>query len=180
MNNPQVTHDVVVGTFESHVEAEAAVKHLHEAGIDFARLSIAGRDYHTEEHAVGYYNTGDRMKYWGAIGAFWGGIWGVLIGSGLFWLPGIGPLVVAGPLVGSIVGGLENAVVSGAMGALGGAIFSIGIPKDSVVQYESTLASGKFLVIYHGPSIEVAKVRELLNQTDALAVDHHVNEKTPD
>ncbi len=177
MKIPTVTHDVAVGTFESHVEAEAAIKQLDQAGVDLKRLSIAGKDYHTEEHAVGYYNTGDRMKYWGAIGAFWGGMWGVLIGSGLFWLPGIGPLVVAGPLVGSIVGGLENAVVSGAMGALGGAIYSIGVPKDSIVEYESTLASGKFLVIYHGPAGEVAKVKEILDQSEALTVDHHVNQE---
>ena len=36
------------------------------------QLSIVGRDYHTEEHVVGYYNAGDRMKYWGKLGAFWG------------------------------------------------------------------------------------------------------------
>ncbi|TWU19430.1 DUF1269 domain-containing protein [Allorhodopirellula heiligendammensis] len=177
MEPPTENHDVAVGTFASHVEAESAIKQLHHAGVDLERLSIAGKDYHTEEHAVGYYNTGDRMKYWGAIGAFWGGMWGVLIGSGLFWLPGIGPLVVAGPLVGAIVGGLENAVVSGAMGALGGAIYSIGIPKDSIVQYESTLGEGKFLVIYHGPADEVAKAREILAQTAALTVDHHINQE---
>jgi len=37
------------------------------------KLSIVGRDYHTDEHVVGYYNTGDRMKVWGKTGAFWGG-----------------------------------------------------------------------------------------------------------
>ena len=39
-------------------------------------LSIVGKDYHTEEHVVGYYTTGDRMLYWGKPGAFWGGFWG--------------------------------------------------------------------------------------------------------
>jgi hypothetical protein len=34
-----------------------------------------GKEYHTEEQVVGHYNTGDRMKYWGKMGAFWGGIW---------------------------------------------------------------------------------------------------------
>jgi len=34
-------------------------------------LSIVGKESHTDEHVVGYYNTGDRMKYWGKTGAFW-------------------------------------------------------------------------------------------------------------
>jgi len=67
----------------------------------------------TVEHVVGYYNTGDRMKYWGKLGAFWGGLWGFLLGSAFFWIPGIGPLVVAGSLVSWIVGALEGATIFG-------------------------------------------------------------------
>ena len=56
-------------------------------------MSIVGKDYHTGEHVVGYYNVGDRMKYWGKQGAFWGGISGMLFGfaflqfqaSGRYW-----------------------------------------------------------------------------------------------
>lgn len=77
------------------------------------KLSIVGKDYHTEEQVVGYYHTGDRMKYWGKLGAFWGGLWGILLGAAFFWIPGIGPLVVAGPLVYAIIGGLEGAVAIG-------------------------------------------------------------------
>ena len=68
---------------------------------------------------LGYYNTGDRMMYWGKLGAFWGGLWGLLFGSAFFLVPGIGPLVVAGPLVTWIVGALEGAVVMGGFSALG-------------------------------------------------------------
>ena len=60
---------------------------------------------------VGYYNTGDRMKHWGKLGAFWGGIWGMLFGAAFFAIPGLGPILVAGPLVAWIVGALEGAVV---------------------------------------------------------------------
>jgi len=38
---------------------------------DMKKLSIVGKDYHTDENVVGYYNAGDRMKYWGKQGAFW-------------------------------------------------------------------------------------------------------------
>src|ERR1039457_2176108 len=125
--------NAVVGIFNTHTEAETSIKELQRAGFDMKKLSIVGKDYHTEEHAIGYYNTGDRMMVWGKLGAFWGGIWGLLFGSALFVLPGIGPLFVFGPLAGWIIGALEGAVVVGSISALAGALSSVGIPNDSVV-----------------------------------------------
>ena len=98
----------VVATFDSHDRAEDAIRELQKSGFDMKKLSIVGKDYHTEENVVGYYNTGDRMKYWGKLGAFWGGFWGLLFGSAFFWVPGIGQVLVAGPLVMWIVGALEE------------------------------------------------------------------------
>ena len=98
----------VVALFRTHVEAEGAIKELQRAGFDMQKLSIVGKDYHTEENVVGYYNAGSRMAYWGKLGAFWGGLWGFLFGAAFFWVPGIGPLVVGGPLVSWIVGALEG------------------------------------------------------------------------
>ncbi len=63
--------NAVVAVYANHAGAEEAVKTLQRAGIDMRTLSIIGRDTHTDEHVVGYYNTGDRMKYWGKLGAFW-------------------------------------------------------------------------------------------------------------
>lgn len=57
--------NAVVAIYDSHTQAEAAVKELQKSGFDMKKLSIVGRDYHTEEQVVGYYNTGDRMKHWG-------------------------------------------------------------------------------------------------------------------
>ena len=68
----------VVAVFESHDQAENAIRELQKDGFDMKKLSIVGKDFHTEEHVVGYYTTGDRMLYWGKLGAFWGGFWGLL------------------------------------------------------------------------------------------------------
>jgi uncharacterized membrane protein len=155
----------VVCIYNTHSDAEAAVKTLQESGFEMKRLSIVGKDYHTEEHVIGFYNAGDRMKYWGKFGAFWGGLWGFLFGAAFFWIPGIGPLVVAGPLVSWIVGALEGAVVAGGLSALGAALYSIGIPKDSIVKYETAIKSGKFLLLAHGPMAEVSRAREILQPT---------------
>jgi hypothetical protein len=151
-----------VAILNSHSEAENAVKELQRSGFDLKRLSIVGKDYHSEENVIGYYNAGDRMNYWGKQGAFWGGIWGLLLGSAFFLIPGLGPLVVAGPLVSSIVGGLEGAVVLGGLSALGAGLYSIGIPADSILQYESAIKSDKFVLLLHGSTQELAKAREIL------------------
>ncbi len=157
----------VVAIYESHDRAEDAIRELQKDGFDMKKLSIVGKDYHTEEHVVGYYNTGDRMKYWGKLGAFWGGFWGLLFGSAFFWLPGIGPLLVGGPLVVWIIGALESAVVMGGLSALGAALYSIGIPKDSILQYETHVKNGKLLLVAHGTPEEVQRAKDLLDQTEA-------------
>jgi uncharacterized membrane protein len=171
----------VVGIYRSHTEAEKSVKELQRSGFDMKKLSIVGKDYHTEEHVVGYYNTGDRMKVWGKQGAFWGGLWGLLFGSALFFIPGIGPLIVFGPLVTWIVAGLEGAAVAGGLSALGAALYGIGIPKDSVMQYETAVKSDQFLVIAHGTTDDVTKARRIFEATGAASVAaHRLELGTPD
>lgn len=163
----------VVAIFKSHDKAEDAIRELQNSGFDMKKLSIVGKDYHTEENVVGYYTTGERMKYWGKLGAFWGGFWGMLFGSAFFWLPGFGPLLVAGPLVVWIVGALEGAVVMGGLSALGAALFSIGIPEDSILQYETQVKNGKLLLVAHGTSEEVENAKNVLDRTEANSTTFH-------
>jgi uncharacterized membrane protein len=164
----------VVAVFASHDKAEDAVRKLQKSGFDMKKLSIVGKDYHTDEHVVGYYNTGDRMMYWGKLGAFWGGLWGLLLGSAFFWVPGIGPLLVAGPLAAAILGALENAVLVGGLSALGAGLYSLGIPKDSVLEYETAVKSGNFVLVAHGTPEDVAKAKSIIEQTDATKTVAHV------
>ncbi len=140
--------------------------------FDMTKLSIVGKDYHTEEHVVGYYNTGDRMKAWGTTGAFWGGLWGMMFGSAFFFIPGVGPILVAGPLVAWIVGALEGAAVVGGLSALGAALVGVGVPKDSAVKYETELQSGKFILVAHGSAQDIDRAKLLLEATrnEGLAI----------
>lgn len=157
--------DIAVAICSTHESAELAVKELQQAGVDMKSLSIVGRDYHTEEQVVGYYNQGDRMKAWGKRGAFWGGLWGAIFGSAFFFIPGIGPLVLAGPIVSWLVGALEGAVVVGGLSALGAALFNLGIPKDSVIKYEQALKADHFIVAVHGSAALVDKARSVLQRS---------------
>lgn len=136
-------------------------------------LSIAAKDTYTEEQVVGYYNAGDRMKYWGKVGAFWGGLWGLLFGSAMFAVPGLGPILVAGPLVAWIVAGLEGAAVVGGVSAIGAALASIGIPKDSVIQYDVALKANRFLLIVHGTREAVAKAEGIISGTKHISYMVH-------
>lgn len=166
----------VVAVYRTHTEADQAVKELQRGGVDLHKLSIVGKGYHTDEHPVGYYNTGDRMMYWGKIGAFWGGFWGLLFGSAFFLIPGIGPILVAGPAVGWIVAALEGAVVVGGVSALGAGLYSMGIPKDSIVKYETALKTDQFLLIAHGTAAEVAKARDIIETTHPTQFSLHSGE----
>lgn len=167
------TMSSVVAIYDTHEQAEAAIKELQEAGVDMKSLSIAGKDTHTDEHVVGYYNAGDRMKYWGKLGAFWGGFWGLLFGSAMFAIPGIGPLLVAGPWVAWIVAGLEGAVVVGGVSAAGAGLVSIGIPKDSVVKYDVALKTDKFLLVVHGTPDTVEQAKEIIRGTEHHSYSVH-------
>jgi hypothetical protein len=166
----------IVATYPSHTAAEAAVKELQKSGFNLKQLSIIGRDYLTEEHVVGYYNAGDRMKAWGKRGAFWGGLWGLLFGSAFFWVPGVGPLLVAGPIAGWIVAALEGAVAVGGLSAIGAGLYSIGIPKDSILKYETALKSDKFVLIAHGSLEETTRAKGILHATDPETLEHHHGE----
>ena len=137
------------------------------------KLSIVGRDQHTDKHVIGYYNAGERMKYWGKMGAFWGGLWGMLFGSAFFLIPGVGPLLVAGPLVAWIIGALEGAVVVGGLTAVGAGLFNLGIPKNSILTYETALKTDKFVLIAHGSMDNTTRAKEILQRTNPEALDHH-------
>jgi hypothetical protein len=173
INTPRQDQNSVVAVFSQHSAAENAIKELKGGGFNIKKLAVVGRDYQTEEDVVGFYNTGDRMKYWGKWGVFWGGLWGLLFGAAFLIIPGIGPVVAAGSIVDWIVAGLEGAVVVGGVSALGAGFFSLGIPKNSVVKYETSIKAGKFVLIAHGTAEEVAKARDLLKTSGAEQIDSY-------
>jgi hypothetical protein len=163
--------DTVVAVYATHPQAEEALRAFKGSGFDMKKLSIVGKDYQTEEHVVGYYSTGDRMLFWGKRGAFWGTIWGMLFGSALFLVPGVGHLMVLGPLVGWMVGALGEGAVVGGLTALGAALYGIGIPKNSILKYETALKADQFVVVAHGSSAELSTAKATLERTGALTVD---------
>ncbi|MHB8494782.1 MAG: DUF1269 domain-containing protein [Casimicrobiaceae bacterium] len=165
--------NAVIAVFADHQGAEGAVKKLADAGIDMKHLSVVGKGYHTDEKVVGFYNAGDRIKFWGKRGAFWGGLWGWLFGGVFMFIPVVGHVVVLGYLATMVMSAIEGAVVVGGLSALGAALYSTGIPKDSVVAYETALKADNFLVMAHGPAEEMARAKAVLGTLNPSRIDLH-------
>jgi hypothetical protein len=146
----------------THTDAETAIKSLSASGFDMTKLSIVGKGYHSEEHPVGFYTAIDKMRTWGGVGAFWGGLWGLLLAPAVFVLPGFGLVAFGGPVVAALFGALEGAVLVGGASVLGAALTRIGVPKDLVIKYETALKAEKYVLIMHGDVDEVAKARVIL------------------
>jgi hypothetical protein len=169
----------VVAVFPDHTAAEEAVKRLTDAGFDMKTLSVVGKGYHTDEKVVGFYNTGDRIKFWGTRGAFWGGFWGLFFGGLFMTIPLVGHVIVLGYLATVAISAIENAVLVGGLSALGAAIYSLGVPKDSVLQYETAIKADSFLVMAHGSSDEVARAKSILGTSNPSSLAVHSGTQVP-
>ena len=90
------TNDRPFHVYNTHSEAIEAIEGLDKSGFDVKKVSLVGKGYHSEEHPVGFYTQGDRIKTWGGIGAAWGGLWGLLFAPAMFFIPGLG--LVIGPI----------------------------------------------------------------------------------
>ena len=97
----------------------------------------------------------------------------MLFGSAFFAIPGIGPVLVAGPVVAWIVGALEGAVAVGGLSAIGAGLYGMGIPKDSVIKYELALKTDKFLLLVHGTAAEVERAKDVIESTRPVNVTLH-------
>ncbi len=144
--------DFAVAVYDSHTLADEAVRKLGKAG---------------------YLNAGDRARFFGKLGAFWGGLAGMLFGSALMFVPVVGHIVVLGPIAATLAGGLQGAVLAGGASALFGALTALGIPKDSVVRYETALKADKFLVVVHGRADDVVRAKAVLADAGSTDVQAH-------
>ena len=170
--------DSVVAVFPGHQAAEAAVKALTAAGVAIKSISIVGKGYHTEEKVLGFYNMGDRVRFWGSRGAFWGGLWGLFFGGMFLSLPVTGPVILVGYVAAAVVSAAEGALMVGGLSALGAALAGIGIPRDSVLQYETAIAADGFLVMAHGTTAEMAQAEYVLKGLHPQHLELHQGGQT--
>lgn len=166
-------NESVIAVFSDHQEADAAVKKLANGGVAIENLSVIGKGYHSEEKVVGFYHAGDRIKFWGKRGAFWGSLWGMFVGGVSLTIPVVGHVMILGYLAAIVVSAVEGAIMVGGLSALGAALYSAGIPRDSIVQYEQAVKADGFLVIVHGAAEELTRAKAILALGNPSRLDLH-------
>ncbi|CAM3133675.1 general stress protein [Filibacter tadaridae] len=138
----------VVGYYDTNTEAIAAIEELKRQGYSSDDISVVSKDVgntdriieETETHAVDGAATG------AATGGMLGGLGGVLAGLGALAIPGIGPIIAAGP----IVAGITGAAAGAGVGGLAGALIGMGIPEEEATRYNDSFEAGKILVLVDG------------------------------
>ena len=150
---------LVVGVFDAEEKASRAVARLIEEDFPADRLSLLHRTGGSGDDLLGlaWSNTAERVKVWGEHGVLWGALWGLLAGAtGLFVLPGLGPVLAAGPVVEALAGAIAGAAVSGGVMAgaavvaeLSSALHRLGIPRSVIAQIQRAVQEDKFVLILH-------------------------------
>jgi uncharacterized membrane protein len=138
------TNKAVFGLFTSQFSLEVAVEALRNQGFHNSDLSVlspgsdSGTNFAHEQSTF----SADRAATGITGGAIVGGSLGWLVGIGAIAIPGIGPLMVAGPIVAAIAG----VGIGGALGGIGGALIDLGIPEDEAHLYENQIRGGATLL----------------------------------
>jgi len=111
-----------------------------------------------------------------AAGGVLGGALGWLAGAGVLAVPGIGPLLVAGPLLAA----LSSAAVGGAVGGVAGALVGLGLPEDAAQRYAGKVKDGSVLLSVHSEDVdEISRAKEILEAAGAVDVASTAEARTP-
>src|SRR5215471_13542401 len=154
----------VVGVYDTIEQAEEAVHKLDREGFPIKHVSIVTQNLAKSPH--GFITPEDDLTKRGTVtGAWIGGLCSLLVGAAFLWIPGVGPLLVAGRLAALLFAGVEGALAGAATGGLLGALANWGIAEEHILEYESHLRGGKYLVIAYGTAEEVEQAHAILEGT---------------
>ena len=173
------------GIYSNKATAEAAVDQLIAGGFSNDDVSVlmsdvrGSKDFAAEKNTKAPEGTAAGVGVGGAVG----GTLGLLAGIGALAVPGVGPLIAAGPIMGALAG----LGVGGTVGGLVGALVGLGIPEYEAQRYEGRVKEGGILVSVHcDSSEEVSRAKDILKATGADDIasagesSHGVNSKMRD
>lgn len=158
--------NAMVVVYRDPQRTREAVKELERTGFNLNQVSLVGIVRPGRRAAVACYSDGNHIKCWGERSTLWNSLCSAIKGWAFLSLPGIGPMLVSGPLALWIVAALENAAIFSNLSAFGATLYSIGIPKDRVQNYETALREGNYLLVAHGPAREIMRARQVLAAMD--------------
>jgi tetrahydromethanopterin S-methyltransferase subunit C len=159
----------VFGIYKTRTAAEAAVDELISAGFPSADVSVllpdvqSTREVAHEKSTKAPEGTTTGVAAGGAVG----GTLGLLAGIGALAIPGLGPFIAAGPIMGALAG----AGAGGAVGGIVGALVGMGIPEYEAKRYEGHVKNGGILLSVHcDTSEEVSRAKDILKNTGAADI----------
>jgi hypothetical protein len=156
----------VFGIYSNVAQAEGAVDALVQSHFSNADVSVllpdqqGSKDFAHEKHTKAPERTTTGVAAGGTIG----GTLGLLARIGALAIPGVGPLIAAGPIMGALAG----LGVGGAVGGLVGALVGMGIPEYEAKRYEGRVKNGGILLSVHcATSADITRAKDILNRTGA-------------
>ena len=167
------SNNFIGAVFDNPDDAQALVEQMIKHDFPMDQVSILHKAGGLGDDFLGiaYTNEKERFKVWGAQGAFWGSLGGFLVGTaGLFLLPGIGPVLIAGPLIDAIAGAVVGAglMTTGAAAThLTIALRRIGIPEDKLENLHQAVMDGKTVLLMHCGNDDPEAWRQRLDWTGA-------------
>ncbi len=169
----------VVGLFESKDKAQRAVEALRRAGFRDEDISLVMRDRResttaaTEaSHLETEAGTGGGVAAGAVGGGLLGSLAGLAVGVGALAIPGIGPIVAAGPLAAILAGGAIGAATGGILGTL----VEAGVPEEEARDYQAGVERGAVLLTVHAPDSREDEARSILRQSGMRDLHEHRNQ----
>jgi len=167
---------VLVAVYPDLDKAQSVTKRLVDQDYQMDLISVLGRMRAVGDDNLGIYHLGigDRVKAWGKQGAVWGGLWGLLVGAGLFMISGIGAVAAAGYIVEAIAGGAAvgagTMAGAAALSQLAIAFHRAGIPEEKIQALHQAIEDGHYLLMLRGAESEIGKWKEVLASGGPLEI----------
>jgi hypothetical protein len=174
---------LLAAVYDNEVAAQRAVTQLNQAGCAMDMLSVLGRAHPSGDDVLGIYypSAGARMKAWAKQGALWGALWGMLTGAAaLVVLPGVGPVLAAGPIVEAMIsafgGGALGATVGGTLGSatmagaaaathLAAVMHRMGIPHEQLDELHAAIEQGHYVLLVRQTTAEISPWKSVLQRS---------------
>jgi hypothetical protein len=159
----------VVGTYDNIQTAYAVANDLISAGFSRSDISVVASDPNNEYSAYvddRFVDPGNDVAKGAGIGAAIGGLGGLLVGLGALAIPGVGPVIAAGPLLAALTGAGVGAVTGGIVGAL----VDLGIPDEEAHVYSEGLRRGHILVIAQVPDASADGVTRIMERSGLIDI----------
>lgn len=174
-------HKMLFGVFKSADYANMALEELYKSGVSKNQVSVIVSDSVTKQQVVDDTDTpGERIAGGAVTGAVVGALGGLLIGIGAISIPGIGGLLIAGPVASALgltgaAATAASAAVSGAIaGGLIGSLVNLGLPQEKAILYEEHIKSGDILLIVNADSeVERATAEDIFQKHNAIEINYY-------